>query len=88
VTDLAGAIGGSAGDGQADRVVVKGTDAPDAIAIAGADRSVEVKGLPARVAIANTDGESDALTVDGRGGNDTFDSAGLAPGTIGLTVVQ
>ena len=37
--DLAGALGGTAGDGQIDRVVVNGTDADDAFTVAGAEVS-------------------------------------------------
>ena len=87
-TDLAGAIGGTTGDGAADRVTVNGTDGNDAIAIAGANGSVTVNGLPARVAIANAENANDSLVVNGRGGNDTFDSGGLAPNTIGLQTNQ
>ena len=84
-SDLAGTLGGNAGDGQADQVVANGTAAADAMRVAGSNGSVELTGLPAAVAIAHADGPADSLVVNGGGGADTLDQAGLAPGTIGLT---
>jgi hypothetical protein len=43
--DLAGGLGGSTGDGQADRVVVSGTNGDDAIDVSGDARVVKVSGL-------------------------------------------
>ena len=52
-TDLAGALGGTAGDGSADQVIVNGTNGNDAITAAGQRRQRSVTGLPRRVDITN-----------------------------------
>jgi Ca2+-binding RTX toxin-like protein len=85
--DLAGALGGQAGDGQVDQIVANGTDGDDAVVVAGANGAVTVSGLPAAIAIRHAEA-ADELVVNGLGGNDSFDSAGLAAGTITLSTVQ
>ncbi len=57
--DQAGTIGGTAGDGQADTVIVNGTNGDDIINVFGAGTSVSVLGLSARVNIANAEGAND-----------------------------
>jgi Ca2+-binding RTX toxin-like protein len=47
--DLAGTLGGSAGDGQLDRVVVNGTSGDDAIDVSGDASAVKVSGLAATI---------------------------------------
>jgi len=85
--DLAGVLGGQGGDNQLDRVVANGTNGSDAITVAGANGAVDVTGLPAAIGTTNADA-TDALVVNGLGGVDSFDTAGLAPGTISLSTVQ
>jgi hypothetical protein len=85
--DFAGIAGGASGDGQVDRVSVDGTDGVDAIAVAGANGSVETTGLPAAVGITRAEGDRDVLRVRTRGGADTVDDSALAAGTIALNVV-
>jgi Ca2+-binding RTX toxin-like protein len=85
--DLAGVLGGQGGDGQVDRVIANATNGPDAITVAGADGAVDVTGLPAAIGITNAEA-TDELVVNGLGGADSFDTAGLAPGTIALSTVQ
>ena len=83
--DLAGALGGSAGDGAADQVVVNGTEGDDAIDVSGDASGVAVSGLPALVSIQHQE-PSDGLAVNGLGGADSIDASGLAAGTITLTL--
>jgi len=83
--DLAGALGGVAGDGQVDRVVANGTFLNDRISVSGDASGVAVSGLRALVAIRHQE-PSDQLTVDGRFGDDAIDAAGLAAGVISLTL--
>jgi Ca2+-binding RTX toxin-like protein len=83
--DLAGTLGGSAGDGQTDRVVVDGTRGNDAIAVGGDASAVTVSGLHARVAIQHPE-PTDELVVDGTRSNDAISAAGLAAGAITLTL--
>jgi Ca2+-binding RTX toxin-like protein len=87
--DLAGVVGGAFGDGQADTVIVNGTDADDQIPIVGnfiAANSGAILingafanggGLPFSLAIRATEGSRDTLLVNGLGGDDTVDASGL-----------
>jgi predicted lipoprotein with Yx(FWY)xxD motif/Ca2+-binding RTX toxin-like protein len=83
--DLAGALGGSAGDGAADQVVVNGTEGDDAIKVSGDASGVAVSGLQALVSIQHQE-PSDGLAVNGLGGADSIDASGLAAGAITLTL--
>jgi hypothetical protein len=85
--DLPGALDPKAGDGADDHVVVNATDGADRVQIAGAlSDGVTVSGLQALVHVFGTDGSSDALAFNARGGNDTVDATGLAAGVVALTV--
>lgn len=84
--DLAGTIGGSAGDGQADVVIVNGTNGNDIIDIVGAGTSVSVLGLAARVNVTNSEGANDSLVVNALGGDDGVTATTLPAGVIKLTV--
>jgi Ca2+-binding RTX toxin-like protein len=84
--DLAGTLGGAAGDGQADRVVVNATDNDDAIKVSGDATEVTAKGLAPLVAIFHPEAANDRLEINTLAGSDTVDSAGLAAGAIQLFV--
>jgi len=73
---------GAGGDGQADKVVVKGTDGDDAVAVAGDATGVTILGLAAQVHITGAEAANDRLTVDARDGDDAVDASGLAAGAI------
>ena len=83
--ELAGSLGGAAGDGAADRVVVNGTAGNDAIDVSGDASGVAVSGLSARVAIQHQE-PIDELDVNGLAGTNTVTTAGLAAGAIKLLV--
>jgi len=85
-TDLAGTIGGTAGDGQADTIVVNGTNGDDVIDVVGAGTSASVLGLAARVNITNSEGANDALVVNALGGGDAVTATTLPAGVIKLTI--
>jgi hypothetical protein len=85
--DLAGVVGGTAGDLKVDNVVVNGTFGTDTIAVTGGAGSVHVNGLSATVDILHAEFPNDGLTVDSRPGPDNVNVSGLAPGTIRLTVL-
>jgi hypothetical protein len=76
------------GDGQADAVIVNGTNRDDAVQLLpfGNGTRIAVLGLVPRVNIIGSDGTSDHLTVNTLGGNDVVDSSGLPANLIGLTV--
>ena len=84
--DQAGTLGGTAGDGQADTVVVNGTNGADSIDIFGAGTSVSAVGLAAQVNIANAEGANDSLAVNALGGNDSVTATTVPAGVIKLTI--
>ena len=84
--DLAATLGGASGDGQADRVVVNGTDSDDAARVSGDATGVNVKGLAPAVAILHPEAASDRLEINTLAGTDSVASAGLAAGAIQLFV--
>jgi Ca2+-binding RTX toxin-like protein len=82
----AGTIGGNAGDGQADVVIVNGTNGNDLIDVVGAGTSVSVIGLAARVNISNAEGTNDSLVINALGGADEVTATTLPAGVIKLTI--
>ena len=84
--DLAGTIGGTAGDGQADVIAVNATNGADIIDIFGAGTSVSVVGLAARVDVRNSEGANDSLVVNALGGDDGVTATTLPAGVIKLTI--
>ena len=84
--DLAGALGGTAGDGQPDTVIVNGTNGPDTVDIVGAGTSVSVVGLATQVDITNSEGANDSLVVNALGGDDAVTATTLPAGVIRLTI--
>jgi Ca2+-binding RTX toxin-like protein len=83
--NLAGTLGGNAGDGLADAVIVNGTNGADNINVAGYASAVAVSGLTAQVNIALGESANDRLTVNALGGDDTVNAAGLSADAIRLT---
>ena len=85
-TDLAGVLGGTAGDGQPDNVIVHGTNGDDILVVAGDPSGTSVLGLAARVSIAGAEAANDRLTVNALAGDDIVDASGVATGAIQLTL--
>jgi Ca2+-binding RTX toxin-like protein len=95
--NLAGVIGGPAGDGQADTIIASGSNRDDFISVTGINGANSglvfvVIGdgspgaLPYLLMIRGTEAAFDTLTVNTLGGNDTVDASGVPVGSIGLTV--
>ena len=83
--DLAATLGGSAGDGAADQVIVEGTAGDDTINVSGdSANGVQVSGLAATVRILHSEAANDRLDINTLAGNDTVVANGLAPGVIQL----
>jgi len=80
--DLAGTLGGTAGDGQADSVIVHGTAGDDVITAAGATGAARVLGLAAAVDVTNAEPANDTLTVSAGAGNDVVTATGLDASAI------
>jgi Ca2+-binding RTX toxin-like protein len=83
--DLAGTLGGSAGDGAADTVTVNGTSGNDHISVTASGTQVTVSGLPAQVTVDHAD-TGDRLMINSGAGNDTIDASALPAGPLGLTL--
>jgi len=84
--DLAGTLGGATGDGQADRIVVNGTNGNDAIDASGDAGLVKVSGLAPTIKILHSQIANDRLEVNTLAGRDTVNTIGLAAGAIQLFV--
>jgi hypothetical protein len=83
--DLASTLGGTAGDGAADRVTVNGTLRDDAVTIGGDANGVTTTGLAPTVAIQHQE-STDLLAVNGFDGDDSISAAGLAAGAVALLI--
>lgn len=84
--DLAAVLGGAAGDGKADRVVVNGTNGDDTIDVNGDASGVNVSGLVPTVRVFHSEAANDRLEINTLAGRDIVDSTGLAAGVIQLIV--
>jgi hypothetical protein len=75
--DLAGTLGGSAGDGATDNVIVNGTDGDDTINITGNGSGADVTGLATAVSIKHAE-RTDRLSVNTLAGTDNVATNGVA----------
>jgi Ca2+-binding RTX toxin-like protein len=80
--DLAGTLGGAAGDGAIDSVTVNGTNGDDDINIAGNGSGADVTGLATAVSVVHAD-LSDMLSVNTLAGTDHVTPTGV----LGLQVL-
>jgi Ca2+-binding RTX toxin-like protein len=85
-TDLAQPPGSGTGDGQADSIVVKGTNGDDIAVVAGQNQDLQVRGLATALTIAGAEPGSDRLTVKTLDGDDVVDASGVAAGSTLLTI--
>ena len=83
--NLAGTLGGTAGDAQPDTVIVQGTNGDDVVLVVGDAAGVSVLGLAAQVNITGAEAANDRLTVNALAGDDVVEASGLAAGAIQLT---
>ena len=77
------------GDAAADRIEIAGSSGDDAVKITGktvVSGSLTVTGLPVKLDVSHSDGLLDTLAIDTLAGDDTVDTSGLQPNTIGLDV--
>ena len=82
--DLAGTLGGTTDDGQADKVNVNATEGDDVALVTGAAGSASVIGLAPVVGITHANAADDELAVHLLGGADVIDASGLAADAIAL----
>jgi len=84
--NLAGTIGGTAGDGAADVVIANATNGDDVIDVFGAGTSFSVLGLAARNNATGCEGANDSLVINGLGGNDDITATTVPAGVVRLTL--
>jgi Ca2+-binding RTX toxin-like protein len=75
--DLAGALGGDAGDAVVDDVVINGTNGDDEINVDGNGAGADVSGLAAAVSVTHAD-PTDTLSVNTLEGTDNVTTSGVA----------
>ncbi len=85
-SDLAGTPGGSAGDGQPDDVIVKGTNGDDVALVTGSNGAASVLGLAATVHVTNAEPANDSLALDLLAGDDVGEASGLGSTSVELTM--
>ena len=83
--NLSGTPGGTAGDNQADTVVVTGTAGDDVISVVGSSAGTRVSGLAATVSITGVEPANDRLVINGLAGDDVIDASGLTIDGASLT---
>src|SRR5215213_8080821 len=83
--DLAGTLGGAAGDGQADTVLTNGTNGDDTVTLSFQNGARVVDGLAAQVVIDHFE-SGDTLRIATLGGNDVIDASARAPGGPDLVI--
>ncbi len=79
-------VGGTAGDAQADTIIVNGTNIGDTIDVLGGGTSLSVTGLHTLVTVQNSEGANDSLVINALGGNDGVTATTLPAGVIKLTI--
>ena len=84
--DLAGTLGGTAGDAQADTVIVNGTQRQRHHRRVRRRHVGVGVGLAAQIDITNAEGANDSLVINGLGGNDGITATTLPAGVIKLTL--
>ena len=77
--DLAGTLGGAAGDAQVDTLILNGSGGANTITVSGSGTLLTITGLPATVTISTfeTSGTLDRLTINGLGGDDNISAIGV-----------
>jgi Ca2+-binding RTX toxin-like protein len=70
--DLAGVLGGGAGDGQADQVTINGTAQDDIVQVTLIGTATVVDGLAAQVSIDHFESANDLLVIDAGAGDDVL----------------
>ncbi|MEQ1952600.1 calcium-binding protein [Mesorhizobium sp. CN2-181] len=74
LVDLAGALGGTAGDAAADQVNISGTNGGDAVKVTGGSANMAVTGLSTKVLVTALE-VTDSVVINTLGGNDVVDAS-------------
>ena len=78
--DLASPTGSGVGDGQADTIIINATGGADTIFVSSSGGAITVSGLAETVTITGAEAANDRLVINGLGGDDIIDAAGLMGG--------
>jgi Ca2+-binding RTX toxin-like protein len=78
--DLASPSGSGVGDGQADTIIINATSGADTIFVSSSGGVITVSGLAETVRITGAEAANDRLVINGLGGDDIIDAAGLMGG--------
>jgi Ca2+-binding RTX toxin-like protein len=84
--DESSPAGSGIGDGQADQVIVEGTNRDDRIAAVGSNGAARVSGLSETVTVTGAEPANDTLTINALDGNDHVDASALAASAGKLTI--
>ena len=84
--DMEATIGGNAGDGQPDEVILEGTAASDNVSVQANAGGVDVAGLPVAVRIEHSEELNDVLRINTLAGNDDVTVGAGVSGLIGTIV--
>ncbi len=84
--NLAGSIGSTNGDGQADTIIVNATNGNDIIDVFGSGTTFAVVGLQTVVTATASEGANDSLVINALGGNDGLTATTLPAGIVKLTL--
>jgi Ca2+-binding RTX toxin-like protein len=90
LVDLAGTLGGAAGDGALDTVTANGTAGDDMIKLFSFNSGqfnggIGIIGTSAGIVVTHQDA-TDQLTINGGAGNDTIDASAVVAGSMALTI--
>jgi Ca2+-binding RTX toxin-like protein len=83
---LAAALGGTAGDGQADTVTAEATNGDDVAIVVGDASGVSVLGLAAQINVTGAEAGNDRIVIKGFAGDDVIEASGVGAGVVGLTL--
>ena len=83
--DLAGTAGSGIGDGQADTVIIVGTDGDNVVSVFGDANGTTATGLAAEIHIAGAEADKDRLIVRAVAGDDIVEASGLTATGIQFT---
>jgi Ca2+-binding RTX toxin-like protein len=83
--NLAGTLGGTAGDGAADTITIDATNGDDVILVVGDANGVSIFGLGAVIHLTGFEAANDRIVINGLAGDDVVEASGLAAGAIQLT---
>lgn len=79
-------LGGTGGDAQADRIVVRGTSQDDSILVLDSLAGVAALTGWGRLEVSQGEPALDSLMIEGLGGNDFLDASGFTLGTMIVTL--